>query len=289
MQVTPELRELLFRYDAAAPLNIVAGARRHEGGVQRERFSYESINQARVPALLTVDPGTVEPRRVLIVQHGLGSSKDDSRLALLAEAWAPHGFAILNIDAPLHGERAHGSLNLMSLLAQPYTGLRFVVQNAVDLRRAVDLIDSRPDLDSTRIGYLGFSMSTFLGVQFVALEPRVAAACFALGGAGLFHAFASQADPATRTDLDLVASLVDPLHFAGTIAPRPVLQVNSETDQIVPAALGHMLHGALKQPKRAIWFRGAHGDIPDDVIAEMRLFLSDALDRDQAAAVNAAG
>jgi len=50
-----------------------------------------------------------------------------------------------------------------------------------------------------------------------------------------------------------------------------------------------MLHGALKQPKRAIWFSGAHGDIPDDVIAEMRLFLSDALDRDQAAAVNAAG
>jgi hypothetical protein len=59
-----------------------------------------------------------------------------------------------------------------------------------------------------------------------------------------------------------------------------VLQVNSETDQIVPAVLGHMLHGALQDPKRNISYRGDHGELPDDVLREMREFLELALARD---------
>jgi cephalosporin-C deacetylase-like acetyl esterase len=218
-----------------------------------------------------------------MIQHGIMSSKDDPRLGDLAAAWAPYGFACLTIDAPLHGERAAGAFDVLSLLTQPYTGMRFVVQNVVDLRRAVDVIETRSDLDEQRIAYVGFSMSTFLGVQFVAMEPRIRAACLALGGAGLFHFFASTATDGRRADQEAVASLVDPLHYAALIAPRPVLQVNSETDQIVPAALGHMLYGALAEPKRIIWFRGAHGEFPDDVLREMRLFLTDSLDPDRTA------
>jgi dienelactone hydrolase len=278
MNPSAELREFLFRYDRRAPLHVANGGQDTRGAATRERFSFASINDHRVPTLLTYNPDTPAPRPVLIIQHGLHSSKDDTRLAELAAAWAVHGFACVTIDAPLHGERADGELDVMQLLSRPYTGLRFVVQNVVDLRRAVDLCEQRPDLDDRRIAYVGFSMSAFLGVQFVALEPRVRAACLALGGAGLFHFFAGQVEAATRPDLELVANLVDPLHFAPLIAPRPVLQVNSETDQIVPAALGHMLHGALREPKRMIWFHGAHGQFPDDVLAEMRLFLSDALD-----------
>jgi pimeloyl-ACP methyl ester carboxylesterase len=278
MHVTPELREFIFRYDSHAPLAIETLETEAGQNLVRERLTYESANHARVPAVVTFDPETPSPRPALIIQHGLHSSKDDPRLAELAAAWAPYGFAILTIDAPLHGERATGELDVMKLLGQPYTGLRFVVQNVIDLRRAVDMLHARPDIADHRIAYVGFSMSTFLGVQFVALEPRVRAACLALGGAGLFHFFASQSDAGSRDDLELVASLVDPLHFAGLIAPRPVLQVNSETDQIVPAALGHMLYGALQEPKRAIWFQGEHGEVPDDVLREVRLFLTDALD-----------
>lgn len=278
---TPELREFLFRYDRDAPLAPAVDEVGVSAGVVTERLSFHGINQSRVPALLTYEQAGEAAKPVLIVQHGLRSSKDDPRLRELAAAWAGRGFAILSIDSPLHGERAQGELDLMALLGQPYTGLRFVVQNTVDLRRAVDLVETRPDLDAGRIAYVGFSMSAILGVQFVALEPRVRAACLALGGAGLFHYFASRVEAGVRHDLELVADLIDPLHFAGSIAPRPVLQVNSETDEVVPAALGHMLHAAMGEPKRMIWYRGQHGEIPDDVLAEMRLFLSDALDRER--------
>jgi dienelactone hydrolase len=278
IQPTPEMRDLIFRYDATAPLALTAAVAATDGPLVRERLVYTSINQARVPAVLTYNTATPAPRPLLMIQHGLHSSKDDERMQALAAAWADHGFAILTIDAPLHGERADGPLDLLTLLASPYTGMRFVVQHTVDLRRAVDVAEQRPDIAGGRIAYVGFSMSTFLGVPFVAIEPRVRAACLALGGAGLFHFFASQAPADRRADQELVAALVDPLHFAAQIAPRPVLQVNSVTDQVVPAALGHMLYSALAEPKRAIWFEGNHGEMPDDVLAEMRLFLSDSLD-----------
>jgi dienelactone hydrolase len=283
VEITPELRAFLYRYDAHTPLQIESRRVRHGSGLVRERLVFSSINLARVPALLTYDPATPAPRPVLMIQHGIMSSKDDPRLGDLAAAWASYGFACLTIDAPLHGERAAGAFDVLSLLTQPYTGMRFVVQNVIDLRRTVDLIESRPDLDERRIAYVGFSMSTFLGVQFVAMEPRVRAACLALGGAGLFHVLASTVPRERRGDQEIVASLVDPLHYAGLIAPRPVLQVNSETDQIVPAALGHMLFGALAEPKRVIWFNGAHGEFPDEVLREMRLFVTDSLDLERAA------
>ena len=278
VEITPELRAFLYRYDAHTPLEIEARVLRNGPALVRERLMFSSINLARVPALLTYDPGTPAPRPVLMIQHGIMSSKDDPRLGDLAAAWAPYGFACLTIDAPLHGERAAGAFDVLTLLTQPYTGMRFIVQNVIDLRRAVDVVESRPDLDQRRVAYVGFSMSTFLGVQFVAMEPRVRAACLALGGAGLFHFMASTVPGERRGDQETVASLVDPLHYAGLIAPRPVLQVNSQTDKVVPAALGHMLYGALAEPKRMIWFHGAHGELPEDVLREMRLFLSDSLD-----------
>src|SRR5215211_7927587 len=168
MHVTPELREFLFRYDRHAPLAVETVKSEAGQNLVRERLIFASVNQARVPAILSFDPNTPAPRPALMIQHGLHSSKDDPRLAELTAAWTPFGFAVLTIDAPLHGERSEGELDLMSLLGQPYTGLRFVVQNVVDLRRAVDLLHERPDIAGHRIAYVGLSMSTFLGVQFVA-------------------------------------------------------------------------------------------------------------------------
>lgn len=277
MRVTPEMREVLFRYDADSPLELERHVVEQGGTLVRERLAYDSINLVRVPALLTYDVDTPAPRPALLLQHGLNSSKDDPRMRDLAAAWARHGFACLTIDAPLHGERASGEIDLLDLLARPYSSLRMIEQNVVDLRRALDVLEAHDEIDAARIAYVGFSMSTFLGVQFVAVEPRVQAACFALGGAGLFHFLVSRAPTGRREDQEFVADLIDPLHFAPKIAPRPVLQVNSHTDELVPAVLGHMLHGALNEPKQIIWFEGPHGVIPDEVLAGMRRFLETAL------------
>jgi cephalosporin-C deacetylase-like acetyl esterase len=277
MDVNDELRDLLFAYDRDMPLASEGEVLAAVDGLVEERFSFDSVHSARVPGVLVYMRELPAPRPALLIQHGLNSGKDDQRLALLRRVWAAHGFACVTIDAPLHGERAAGPVDVLDMLSRPYSGLHFVQQHVVDLRRAVDYLVERADIDPRRLGYVGFSMSTFLGVQFVAVEQRIRAACLAMGGAGLFHFLVSRAPEDRRADQELVARLVDPLHYAPRISPRPVLQVNGQTDEVVPAALGHMLHGALAEPKRVIWYPGGHDGIPEETVAEMRLFLEQAL------------
>ena len=271
-----ERRAALFAYDPIAPLAVARHARTVAAGLVEERFSYRGLDQ-RVPAVLTAPAGGCSAAPVLLIQHGLNSGKDDERLAALRRAWAGAGFACLTIDAPRHGERAVGPLDLAALLADPAAGLRFVQETVLDLRRLLDCLGERDDLDTSRIGYCGFSMSTLLGVQFVAVEQRVGAACFAMGGAGLFHALAARVAAAERAAHEQVADLIDPLHFASWIAPRPVLQVNGLADEVIPALLGHMLQGALREPKEMVWYAGGHGELPDDTVATMRRFFAGAL------------
>jgi fermentation-respiration switch protein FrsA (DUF1100 family) len=152
-----------------------------------------------------------------------------------------------------------------------------VVQSVVDGMRAVDWIATRPDLDAGRVGYCGFSMGAILGVPLVALERRLRAAVFALGGAGVLHFLAGRAPAERRADFQLVAEATDPMHYAPLIAPRPVLMVNGTRDSIIPAPLGHALYGVLREPKRILWYEGEHGEVPPAQVHQMRVFLEESL------------
>src|SRR5581483_2432201 len=152
------------------------------GDMMEERFTFAGAEGERVPGVLTYAPA-LGPRPVLLIQHGLNAGKDDWRLDQLRRAWSARGFACVSIDAPHHGERGAGGIELLGLVRDPDAGLRFVQQVVIDLRLLIDALEQRRDVaDAARIGYLGISMSTVTGVPFVAVEPRVRAACFALGG-----------------------------------------------------------------------------------------------------------
>ena len=53
---------------------------------------------------------------------------------------------------------------------------------AKDFFRAVDYLETRPDIDKARLGYYGMSHGAFVGPIPVALEPRIKTAVFAAGG-----------------------------------------------------------------------------------------------------------
>ncbi|MFN8556537.1 MAG: hypothetical protein U0531_04015 [Dehalococcoidia bacterium] len=48
---------------------------------------------------------------------------------------------------------------------------------------------------------------------------------------------------------------------------------------MAPLPLAYMLHGALREPKKVIWYPGGHGELPDDALDAMRRFLEHALAR----------
>jgi len=124
-----------------------------------------------------------------------------------------------------------------------------VVRWAQDLGRVIDYLESRPDFDSERIAFYGFSNGALFAPIFTAIEPRIATAI--LLGAGLVpETFRPEAHPAT-------------------FAPRsrtPTLMVNGHDDFMLPydlsqRALFDML-GAADTAKRLTRLEGGH--IPSD-------------------------
>ncbi len=91
--------------------------------------------------------------------------------------------------------------------------LQLTVQRSKEVRRGVDYLETRPDIDASRIAYLGVSMGTAYGVVFTALEDRFRAIVFLDGGFFLLP------PPRGRDQLD----------FAPRVT-KPVLMVNGKYD-----------------------------------------------------------
>jgi dienelactone hydrolase len=86
------------------------------------------------------------------------------------------------------------------------------VQRTKDLFRAVDYLETRPELDTTRLAYYGLSMGAYFGPIPVSLEPRFKVAIFAAGG----------------LEFDQPAE-IQPANFAPRVKV-PVLLVNGRED-----------------------------------------------------------
>jgi dienelactone hydrolase len=89
------------------------------------------------------------------------------------------------------------------------------VQTTIDYRRALDYLKSRPEIDSARIGVLGYSMGGTQTFSLTAVEPRIKAAV------------------ACATPADLASdSLIAPRRFAPAIGSRPFLMVMGRNDEM---------------------------------------------------------
>ena len=136
----------------------------------------------------------------------------------------------------------------MPALPGPTFQREILVDWSKDLGRSIDYLESRPDIDKARIGYLGVSQGGAYGVILAAIEDRLKAVVFLDGG------FFQQERP--------IAGL-DQADFAPRLT-KPVLMVNGRYDATFPyesaqLPLFNML-GTAAADKRHVTF-----DTPHDV------------------------
>ena len=120
-----------------------------------------------------------------------------------------------------------------------------VVQWSKDLGRAIDWLETRKDLDTSRLVFYGVSLGAIDGVPLVAVEPRVKAAVFLAGGFRLRRA----------------APEIDLLNFAPRVTV-PVLLIGGRYDFQHPLETAQRpLFEALGTPaaeKKHVVFEGGH-------------------------------
>ncbi len=180
------------------------------------RWSFDADGEPQVEALVGLegfmavsDADTSEPRTVVIYGHGLAGDKGGTWGT--AGRLAPLNAAVFSIDSPHHGSRGDGATDsLTPVLAFFGVDLKdqsFVIgkardnfrQMASDQLHLVKLIrslatldvlppgapDGIPDLDTSRILYIGHSFGSVQGATILGLAPEITHAVWNVGGAGL--------------------------------------------------------------------------------------------------------
>ena len=151
------------------------------GNLREVQFWFHE-GQEHVPGLLYLPTEHPEPMTLVLIQHPGMGSKEDYFVAEVARAWAMRGWICAGLDAPLHGERA--SADPMSLFRNPERYPEIRAQFATEVHTMIDLLAAQFAVDVSRLGFVGYSMGSMLGVPAVARDGRFKAAAFCLVGEG---------------------------------------------------------------------------------------------------------
>ena len=261
------MRLSLYNYDQNLALHSTVRALDRNAVRQRFRVDYDSVHDQRVPAILALPASQRRRMPVVILVHGSGGDKDTSYIQWASEALTSRGFATFSIDTQYHGDRARKGRSGEIHLPDSYTMRDGWIQSVVDLRRAVDYLRTRPEIDGARIGYLGFSQGAMLGAVLGGVEERIRCFCLAVPGGGLVDLVKNidrypalkarwpvHVTPELLNRVEAIAAVTDPIYFVGRIAPRPLLIIVADYDEIIPPAASQALiaaaHATPDQVKR---------------------------------------
>jgi dienelactone hydrolase len=241
-----------FDYDAGAALGVQSRqvATGRAGSIQD--LSYASPRGGRVPALLVL-PARKGKHPAVVLMHGSGG--DRRELLGLAATLAARGIVGMTIDSPV------ARLQTRTLPAG-VAGVRrrsaLLEQEVVDLRRAVDVLRARPEVDPARLGFLGFSAGARSGAILSGVEPRIGSFVLISGGADPVSAYVKGAAPALRKQIVPLLQEVDPLRWIGKARPNTIYFQDGKRDEIVPRRALVALIRAAPKPQRVRWYATGH-------------------------------
>lgn len=243
-----------YDYDAKKPLGMKETPQA-DIGITVLRLTFSGANGKSVPGLFLRPKGDKKVPCVLLL-HGLGSKKEDM-VGSFGNELVKNGYAVLALDAPFHGERKpkdDGKGNSQARFQMQF--LETIQEGVRDWRRGVDYLETRKDVDIKRLGLIGYSMGSMMGSIFAAVDDRVKASAFCVGGDPILPMAKAMGNP--------MAYSISPSLFVGHIAPRPVLFINGKKDTTMLEVAAKLLIDAAQKPKEVIWVDAGHILPPKD-------------------------
>jgi dienelactone hydrolase len=269
---TPDPAALLARltdltaYEAEpVPTMAVHGRRDAGNGIVVSDVTFPSAGGGEVSAWL-VTPAGKGPFAGLVYLHGSETDRDD----LLDEATAmAHGGAVsLVLDAPFARPGADRSALLLQW-DRPEVEVQVTAQAVMDVRRALDILAARPDVDPGRLGFVGHSWGANIGVDVAALDGRLRATLLICprpswtgllrSGAVYWARSAAQAvgPVAWERYLDAMAPF-DALPFVQRIAGPGLYVQYGTADEVIPEQVSQQLVRALGGRGRVSYYPANH-------------------------------
>lgn len=211
---------------------------------RRERLLYETLPDLYVPAILITPKNVPSPAPTVLCPpgHGQGMSQvlDEERGCYKRYPWGlvERGFVVLVPEHAGFGQRTSESgQEPEANHAYYYHALNLLGQSAMgvllwDLQRALDLLETLPEVDADRIGCWGLSLGGEMTLLTTAADERIKVACIS----GFLSSYRSSFLDCGHCGCGYVFGLVRYLEhadIAALIVPRPLL-VESPTKDIFP-------------------------------------------------------
>ncbi len=254
-----KLTELVGGFPEHGPLHFQSLEIREFGGYKRERFVIQSRPGVGVLGYLITPANAKGPLPTVVCVPGHGRGVDDIvgideyghernekpfyqfDFALKA---AEHGLAALAIEPMGFGCRRDAKTKSKGLTAsacQPSAGAALLLGETMigwrifDIMRAIDWIETRPDLDAKRVGCMGISGGGTCTTFASALEPRIKAA-FISGYLNTFRDSIMSLSHCIDNYVPAILNWAELYDVAGLIAPRPLFAESGDRDPIFPIA-----------------------------------------------------
>jgi dipeptidyl aminopeptidase/acylaminoacyl peptidase len=186
-------------------------------------------------------------RAAIVLGHGWGGERD--QLLPEAASLASSGYGVLLFDWRGHGESGG-------------TGTTWGVDEQRDLDAAVTFLRTRPDVDSLRIGGIGFSMGGMILATVASRDPRVRAVV--LEGAfssledemrhdeGKWGWWSGSVAVWTLKRAGVAIDRVRPIDHLCRISPRPLFVIVGSRDRDLPVDVARRMFEAACEPK-SLW------------------------------------
>jgi dienelactone hydrolase len=245
--------EQLFAYRSVA-FDLKEESVKDQDGVTIRDVNYAAYTsgRGRIKAYLVAPTGKGRCAAILFF-HWLGEEKSN-RDEFLEEAvaLARQGTVSLLIQgyfpwavAPKDGE----------------TDRQRIIDETVEVRRALDLLISQPRVDRKRIGYVGHDYGAMYGAIVSGLEHRVKTFVFmaAMSNFGdwslkYWPKSAAKGEAAYR----LATKAVDPINFVPNAAPAALLFQFSNNDKYISKEIANSYSGVASKPKQVLWYDALH-------------------------------
>jgi uncharacterized protein len=120
---------------------------------------------------LPADLPVGQRRAAIVVLHGFGSNKDGGISMAASQLFASLGYITLRFDMRGCGQ------------SEGPRGKVICLEQVQDTRAAIDFLQTRPEVDASRIGVMGHSFGAAVAIYTAGVDQRVAA-CVSTGGWG---------------------------------------------------------------------------------------------------------
>jgi len=248
-ELLAELRKLLGEFPEPVPLNAEVVWQTEEDGLIKQRIVFDSEKHMSVPALLYIpaDRRPEERLPAILCCHGHGRYAKDGVMGVHLNdpdrqrymrmrngdyglQMAKHGYVTMAVDWRVFGERRDGwdpypgrdPCNV-HFIRGLLLGINLLTLDVWDGMKAIDYLQSRPEVDPERIGCMGLSFGGTMTTWLSLLDERIKAAdiiCYS----DTFPRFAiARANFCGSQFLPGLYRLCDVGDLHGLIAPRPLL------------------------------------------------------------------